>query len=313
MKILLFVNSKQNFRKSNYLGGIEVLNYDLYNFIKRKHYAILSSSITNSIKNIDWDIIISSNDANVFNLVKSRRKILWLHNRLQIEKAFRKKQLFPILFNKIEAVFVSKYLNNITSKLYFFKKRIILPNFLPYIFDGQNNLNNTDFKNKKIVWSVQREKGLDKIIEIWIRKINKLQPDAELHIFTSSILNIDNLKKYNVYFHGKISREKLLNFYKQSFGMICLGYDETFCLNAIEAMKMGLPVISLGETALNELIINNKNGLKVNNFKNIDRSILKLLRLNRAERSKIGKTSSAFTKKFDSKHIFKKWTKLISN
>ncbi len=313
MKILFYVNSKQNFRKSNYLGGIEVLNYDLYNFIKKKHYAILTNSITNNIKNTNWDIIISSNDANVFNLVKSRRKILWLHNKLQIEKAFRKKQLFPILFNKIEAVFVSKYLNNITSKLYFFKKRIILPNFLPYIFDGQNDLNNTDFKNKKIVWSVQREKGLDKIIEIWIRKINKLQPDAELHIFTSSKLNIDNLKKFNVYFHGKISRKKLLNFYKQSFGMICLGYDETFCLNAIEAMKMGLPVISLGDTALNELIVNNKNGLKVNNLMNIDRSILKLLNLNRTERCKIGQTSSAFTKKFDSRLIFKKWTKLISN
>ena len=313
MKILFYVNSKQNFRKSNYLGGIEVLNYDLHKFIKRKHYAILTNSITNNIRKTNWDIIISSNDAKVFNLIKSKRKILWLHNKLQIEKAFRKKQLFPILFNKIEAVFVSKFLNNITSKLYFFKKRIIIPNFLPHIFNGQNDLSNTDFKRKKIVWSVQREKGLKKIIEIWIKKINKLQPDSELHIFTTSKLNIDNLKKFNVYFHGKISRKRLLNFYKQSFGMICLGYDETFCLNAIEAMKMGLPVISLGETALNELIVNNKNGLKVNNLMNIDRSILKLLSLNRVERSKIGQTASSFTKKFDSRNIFKKWTKLISN
>jgi len=174
MKILFYVNSKQNFRKSNYLGGIEVLNYDLHKFIKRKHYAILTNSISNNIRKTNWDIIISSNDAKVFNLIKSKRKILWLHNKLQIEKAFRKKQLFPILFNKIEAVFVSKFLNNITSKLYFFKKRIIIPNFLPHIFNGQNDLSNTDFKRKKIVWSVQREKGLKKIIEIWIRKINKL-------------------------------------------------------------------------------------------------------------------------------------------
>ena len=36
--------------------------------------------------------------------------------------------------------------------------------------------------------------------------------------------------------------------------MICLGYDETFCLNAIESMSMGVPVISLGKTSLNELI-----------------------------------------------------------
>ena len=41
--------------------------------------------------------------------------------------------------------------------------------------------------------------------------------------------------------------------------MICLGYDETFCLNAVEAMKMGIPVFSLGKTALNDLIAVNKN------------------------------------------------------
>ena len=313
MKILLYVRTKQNLSKSNYLGGIEILNYDLYNFIRRKHFTVLTNSITNKIKDKDWDIIISSNDASVFNRVSAKRQILWLHNELQIEKAFRKKQLFPILFNKIEAVFVSKYLDNITSKFYFFNKRIILPNFLPCIFNNQNNVNKTDFKKKKIIWSVQREKGLDKIIKIWIRKINKLQPSAELHIFIRSKLNNNNLKKYNVFFHGKISRVKLIDFYKKSFGMICLGYDETFCLNAIEAMKMGLPVISLGKTALNELIINNKNGFKPNNLSNMDGSILKLLKLNRVERSKIGKTSITFTNKFDSNHIFKKWNKLLLN
>ena len=46
MKILLYVNTKQNLIKSNYLGGIEVLNYDLYNFLKGKH----DTTLTNSLK-----------------------------------------------------------------------------------------------------------------------------------------------------------------------------------------------------------------------------------------------------------------------
>ena len=45
--------------------------------------------------------------------------------------------------------------------------------------------------------------------------------------------------------------------------MICLGYDETFCLNAIKSMRMGLPVISLCETALKEIIKHNRNGLRL--------------------------------------------------
>ena len=133
MKILLYVNTKQNLKKSRYLGGIEILNYDLYKYLIKNHYTVLTNFLSDKILNIDWDITISSNDASIFSLVKTKRKILWLHNKLQIEKAFRKKQLFSLLFNDIEAVFVSKYLNHKTTKLYGFKKRVVIPNFLPNI------------------------------------------------------------------------------------------------------------------------------------------------------------------------------------
>ena len=96
MKILLYVNSKQNLKKLNKLGGIEILNYDLFKFLNKNHYTILTNSLSNKIRNIDWDITISSNDANIFNSVNTKRKIFWLHNKLQIEKAFRKKQLFSL-------------------------------------------------------------------------------------------------------------------------------------------------------------------------------------------------------------------------
>ena len=52
-------------------------------------------------------------------------------------------------------------------------------------------------------------------------------------------------------------------------GMICLGYDETFCLNALEANACGLPVITLGKTVLKDYVINNFNGYIVNNFSDI--------------------------------------------
>ena len=311
MKILIYVNTKQNFHNTNNLGGIEILNFDLYNYLKKHYKTLLTNSLTTKIKKTKWDIVISSNDSIVFDLVDTKRKILWLHNKLQIEKAFRKKQLFSILFNNIEAVFVSNYLNYKTSKLYGFKKRIVIPNFLPKIFENYKNTKKSYLTKKKIVWSVQREKGLDKVIEIWINKINVMAPKAELHIFVENKINVNKLIKKNIFFHGKIPRNKLLDFYKNSIGMICLGYDETFCLNAIEAMKMGLPVISLGETALNELIINKKNGYKINNIENIHKPILNLIDLNSNQRNKISKSSIKFTKKFNSKYVFNKWNNLI--
>ena len=43
--------------------------------------------------------------------------------------AFTKK-LIPLIRNKITAVYVSKYLKNVTSKIYLFNNKIVIPNFL---------------------------------------------------------------------------------------------------------------------------------------------------------------------------------------
>ena len=310
MKILLFVNTVQDFKNSNNLGGIEILNYELFNYLKKKHDIILSNKISKKILNIYWDIIISSNDARIFNQVKTKRKILWLHNKLQLEKAFRKKQLFSLLFNNIEAIFVSKYLNENTSRLYNFSKRTVIPNFLPSIFEKKNFSKNKKNKKNLFVWSVQRKLGLDELINVWKKKIYSLNSNCELHIFGVNYKNNKQIK-YNIFCHGKIPRQKLLNFYKKSIGMICLGYDETFCLNAIEAMKMGLPIVSLGKTALNEIIEDKKNGYLTDNIDNIDKPIFNLINLNTPSRDSLSKYCTKFASNYSSNIIFKHWEKLI--
>ena len=310
MKILLFVNTKQNLKKVNNLGGIEILNYDLFNYLKKKNDVVFSNNLSQKILSTNWDIVISSNDSRIFNQIKSKRKILWFHNKLQIEKALRKKQLLSILFNKIEAVFVSDYLKNKTSIFYNFFKREVIPNFLPSIFETADFSKRKKINQNLFVWSVQRKLGLDDLIDVWKKKIYPLNLNCELHIFGINYKN-KLLDKYKIYNHGKIPRNILLNFYRKSVGMICLGYDETFCLNAIEAMKMGLPVISLGKTALKDKIIPKKNGFLINSINEIDRPIIDLINLNNTKKNKLVKSCNRYASNFNSKIIFKKWDKLI--
>ena len=215
MKILLFVNTIQNFKNHNSLGGIEILNYELYKYLKKKHKVILSNTLSKKILIVNWDIVISSNDSRIFNQVKTKRKILWLHNKLQLEKAFRKKQLFSLLFNNIEAIFVSKYLKENTSRLYNFSKRTVISNFLPSIFEKNKFSKNKKNKKNLFVWSVQRKLGLDELISVWKKKIYSLNSNYELHIFGVNYKN-NKLIKYNIFCHGRIPRQKLLNFYKKS-------------------------------------------------------------------------------------------------
>ena len=198
MKILIFVSTNQKLENPHNLGGIEILNYELFNYLKKKHEEIFSKKVSQKLKSINWDIIISSNDARIFNKLKSKRKILWLHNKLQIEKALRKKQLLSILFNKIEAVFVSDYLKKNTSIFYNFFKRQVIPNFLPSVFEyskfpkiKQTNIN-------LFVWSVQRKRGLDELINVWKNKIYPLNLNCELHIFGINFKN-KNFDKYKIF------------------------------------------------------------------------------------------------------------------
>ena len=311
MRILLDFNTsitKQNYKK---LGGIESLNIGLFNNLKKTYQQIALKYRNKKVSlTSQWDVIISSNNARVFNKDKNQKSILWIHNKIQIEKAIRKRQLIPILSNDIHAVFVSKYLERVTSKIYNFKTRNIIPNFLDKKFEDQK----LNFRRKPMfIWSVQRDEGLSETISMWIKTIQKSNSYTELHVFGIKNLKIyKKLEKNNIFFHGRVDKNILIKFYKKSMAMICLGYDETFCLNAIESMSCGLPVLSFKKTALNDLIKDNINGYKVDGFHNLSEKIIFLINMDKEKRTKIINKTYKYSQKFYFKNIKNKWISLIS-
>ena len=311
MKILLDFNSSITKKNSKKLGGIESLNIGLFNNLKSTFRQITLKYKNKKIYfNNKCDVIISSNNARVFNKDKKQKYILWIHNKIQIEKAIRKRQLIPILRNDIHAVFVSKYLERVTSKIYNFKTRNIIPNFLDKKFE---NLKLNFTRKPMFIWSVQRDEGLSETITVWIKTVQKYNSYAELHIFGIKKFKIyKKLEKYNIFFHGRVDKNILIKFYKKSMAMICLGYDETFCLNAIESMSCGLPVLSFKKTALNDLIKNNINGFKLDNFQDLSKKIIFLINMDREKRIKIINKTYKYSQKFYFKNIKNKWISLIS-
>ena len=332
MKIL--INCPSNFNISHESikkkGGIETLNYDLAMFLSKQKMKISISSICkknikkNNILNLPiklikknsqkykFDAIISSNDSCIFNYFPNSKKFLWMHNKLQIEKSIRKKQLFSIFRNKPIVIFVSKYLKDATSKIYPFKKRYVIPNFLPSDFISNAN---SYKRNPIFVWSVQREKGLNDTIDMWINNIYTKSKRARFYILGINKLKqkytTKFLKSKNIFFLGRVSKKKLKKIYEKSTAMICLGYDETFCLNALEANSCGLPVLTFGKSALNELILNNYNGFVVNNFKDLSIKILSFLKLNALEQQKFRDNALIFSKKYHLSNVIYKWLKLL--
>ena len=332
IKILINCPSNFNLRSQSLrkIGGIETLNVNLAKILSEKKINVTLSSYCkksikkNNILNLPVDVIkrhskkyvfdsiISSNDSSIFGYFPNSKKILWLHNPLQIEKSLRKKQYFSLLLNRPTAVFVSSYLRSITSKLFFFNKRVVIPNFLLSVFVNQK----INYKRKKIfVWSVQRTKGLNQTIEIWINNISPFYKNAELHIFGLNKLpnkfDKKKLQSKRIYFKGRVDKQILKKIYNKSLAMICLGYDETFCLNALEANSCGLPILTFGKTALNNFVKNNFNGFISIDYQDLSSNIIKMINLNKQKHNKLINNSIVWSKKYSLQTIIKRWLKIL--
>ena len=332
MNILLSCPSKFSLETKNFekLGGVESLNLELAKtlskvninvtlatdckktIIKNKIVNIPIDKLKNNAKNFSFDTIITSNDTSLYSYFKKPKKVLWLHNKLQIEKAVRKKNFFPINYYRPHVVFVSNYLSNFTSSFLLFKKRFVISNFLSNFFIVRK----MNFNRKKIfVWSVQRDRGLSELIEIWINKIYQRDKSVKLYIFgvnnKISKSKLTFLRSKNIFFYGRVSKLKLKKTYLNSLAMICLGYDETFCLNALEANSCGLPIITLGKTALKDYSISNYNSIIAKNFNDLENKIFYLLSLSKHKKDILIRNSFNHSKKFRLNIIYKLWVKLI--
>ena len=314
------------------LGGIESLNLELSKYLSQSHYKIFLATnckkiikkknlinipINLLLKNISsykFDKIISSNDPSIFNHSKGSKNFLWIHNKLPLEKAIRKKKFFSIIRNRITAIFVSNYLLKKTSNIYNFKNKFVISNFLDPTF---SNIKIKINRKPYFIWSVQRKVGLKEILNIWIKRIFKYNSKAKLFVFgidkkSFTQKDIKTFLNYNIFLKGRVSKKILKSHYNISMGMICLGYDETFCINAIEAFSCGLPLITFGLTAVDELI-NNKNSFKISEFIDFDKTILKIINMNKYQRKRYIYYCYDFSKRYRIKQIAPFWKKILNS
>ena len=164
------------------------------------------------------------------------------------------------------------------------------------------------------VWTIRRDKGLSEIINMWRFFVFKKEPSAELHIygltnnFSKKIL--EYYKNIGIKFFGIVNKKILANKYSYSTAMIHPGYDETFCISALEAQASGLPILTFNRTALSERVVDGVNGYKVSSFQEMSQKMLELIN-NKSLHKKLSNNSIKLSKKYYWEIIALSWYKYL--
>ena len=196
------------------------------------------------------------------------------------------------------------------------KNGLVIPN--PLWFETTTF---SDLKAKKVI-AVGRhsyEKGLDRMLQIWQKVIQK-HPDWTLEIYgksnqnqelqkLSKTLNIDT----NVVFFDPV--KNINDKYREASILLMTSRTEGFGMVLIEAMAMGLPCVAYDCPCGPKAIIqNNENGFLIENG-NIDSFVqqMELLIEDENLRIQIGKKAQESIKIYDLECIMQQWESLFEN
>ena len=173
-------------------------------------------------------------------------------------------------------------------------------NYIPLPFEKEVQFSEIyQIGNLLYVGTIERRKGIIYMLRA-VKKLIETTPivrldivgkivDDEYYNELKNFLTLNHLEDY-VEFHGRISNEKLNEFYTKAEIFVFPSLLEGYGIVLIEAMKYGLPIVAFNNSAIPYTIINQHNGFIVKN-KNSDEMAMTLNKIigNIQERNRIQK------------------------
>lgn len=254
------------------LGGIESTNIALSRALAQRGYAVVLATrrtgtvardgvLNIPLSEIDRhpaDAVVTSNDPRPLRGFPGARRIVWVHNQINLEKAVRKRYFLPILSMRPDAVFVGNRAAAAMSPVFAYRRRRVIPHGVAPAFRDPDP---TRGLGRDFVYASQPQRGLERMLALWRTAPALIASGARLHVFGSDYPASTD-ESGRIVFHPRVGAEALAAFYARVRAMVCPGsVDETFCLAAAEAQAMGVPVITSGIGALFERVQHGVNGL----------------------------------------------------
>ena len=229
--------------------------------IKSDNISWLPLSVINGYENPDY--LIAMADANLLSYIKCNKKFLWSHSVQPIEKFIRKKQLLSFINNKPVVLLESQYHYDTRSYFTSFFGKKIIKLAADYEFINED-IDKNFITKKKAIFTTRSDRNLDFLLSSWEKIIQK-SSNSELYI--NPPYNVSEKEsQMNIKLRVKSDKNKLINELKNSRVMLNPGHKgEVFCLAAIEAKELCLPIVTMGYGSLKERVEHGITGYIANN------------------------------------------------
>ena len=254
----ILINLSKNISE---LGHEVVVFNNCKNEYKSQKYSWLNISKTYS-NNYIFDIAISNNDTTLLNNITAKKKFVISHSLQTIEKFIRKKQLKSYIMNRPIYLLLGEYHKSKMSKLFSIFGTRIIDYGLDNILLETKLDNNID--NKLSMFTSRPDRNLDLLIDIW--KDNIYGNFNDLKLFITPINN--DLTRYRIFNRGLLYKKDYIQELIKARVVILPGHKaELYCIAALEAQELCIPIVTMGIGSLRERVEHNVTGLIAENKK----------------------------------------------
>ena len=214
---------------------------------------------------INFDLCIAISNANLFNKISAKKKVVWSNSLQPFEKFLRKKQLLAFLKHKPEVVTMCNYQYYKRSFLTsMYGKHMISLSVDPRFYNEKVDLEK--IPKPYALNNVRSHRNLDWLIDIWTNSFNNKNGKAKLFINPNLIEYSEEMKKSNIYERKFGSRDDLINELRNTRVFAYTGHkSDIWVLTVEEAVQMCVPIVTYGIGSVEDRVIHNETGFIAKN------------------------------------------------
>ena len=214
---------------------------------------------------INFDLCIAISNANLFNKISAKKKVVWSNSLQPFEKFLRKKQLLAFLKHKPEVVTMCNYQfykRSFLTSMY--GKHMISLSVDPRFYNEKVDLEK--IPKPHALNNVRSHRNLDWLIDIWTNSFNNKNGKAKLFINPNLIEYSEEMKKSNIHERKFGSRDDLINELRNTRVFAYTGHkSDIWVLTVEEAVQMCVPIVTYGIGSVEDRVIHNETGFIAKN------------------------------------------------